>query len=67
MIICVCRRLNCSKIRDAIDAGAGSPAHVMAHHGQRFKCGSCKATISNMLCSKKDNHAMSAPIIAPAE
>ncbi len=70
MIVCVCRNLCHRRIKAAIHAGANSPAHVMAHHGKRFQCGSCVATIDGMVRSHHqhadDREAPSAPNPADA-
>ncbi len=49
MIICVCRRLNTKKVESAIQAGAKTPARVLAHHGTRFNCGKCRPEICNLI------------------
>jgi bacterioferritin-associated ferredoxin len=49
MIICVCRSLNCRDVREAIDAGARSPAQVHAHHGTTINCGKCSPVVCDML------------------
>ena len=49
MIICVCNRLNETKIRGAIACGASTPDEVYGHNGTRKVCGTCHATIEAML------------------
>ncbi len=49
MIVCVCNRINCKGVREALDAGASSPAAVQAHHGCRFNCGKCSNTLVEMI------------------
>jgi bacterioferritin-associated ferredoxin len=49
MIICVCRALNSSKVAEAIDAGARSPAQVHRHHGTTINCGKCVEDVCGML------------------
>lgn len=49
MIICVCHRLNCRKVDEAIAAGAVTPKAVQAHHGNQFQCGKCKPEICERL------------------
>ena len=45
MIVCVCNRLNESKVREAISCGATCPEGVYAHHGVRKVCGTCQDRI----------------------
>jgi bacterioferritin-associated ferredoxin len=49
MIVCVCRSLNCAKVRDAIASGARTPAQVHAHHATTINCGKCGPSICAML------------------
>ena len=49
MIVCVCNRLNDTKIRGAIACGAASTDQVYAHHGAKKVCGTCQETIQAML------------------
>jgi len=54
MIICVCRRLNESAVREAVRAGAGTPKAVQAHHGCEFNCGKCKPAMQDVVeCEKR--------------
>ena len=49
MIVCVCNRLNETRIRCAIEAGAQTPEAVYAGCGVRRNCGRCQETIADML------------------
>lgn len=49
MIICVCRGLNTTKVAEAIEAGARSPAQVHRHHNTTINCGKCAETLCDML------------------
>jgi len=49
MIVCLCRDLNSTKIRDAISAGARSPAQVHAFHETTINCGKCCETVCGMI------------------
>jgi bacterioferritin-associated ferredoxin len=45
MIVCVCNRLNDTKVREAIARGATCPDSVYAHHGCKKVCGTCQDKI----------------------
>ncbi|MBA4225752.1 MAG: (2Fe-2S)-binding protein [Hyphomonas sp.] len=64
MIICVCNRINCRSVREAVDAGARSPKAVQAHHGCKFNCGKCSTTIGEMISEKMDAQGSSLPMMA---
>lgn len=49
MIVCICRRLNENKVREAVEAGASCPNGVMAHHGTRFNCGQCREEMTDVI------------------
>ena len=49
MIVCVCNRLNETRIQCAIDAGAQTPEAVYAGCGVKRNCGRCQETIAEML------------------
>lgn len=49
MIVCVCNRLNESKVREAIARGAATPDEVYSHHGVRKVCGTCQETIKALV------------------
>jgi len=49
MIVCVCNRLNETRIRAAITAGADTPEEVYRACGAERKCGRCRETIVEML------------------
>ena len=49
MIVCVCNRLNDTKIRGAIARGAPTSDAVYAYCNVRKNCGRCQETIERML------------------
>jgi bacterioferritin-associated ferredoxin len=49
MIICVCNRLNETKVRGAIAQGAECADDVYAYCSVRKNCGRCQVTIEKML------------------
>ncbi len=49
MIVCVCNRLNDTKIRGAIAQGAASSDQVYSYCNVRKNCGRCQETIEGML------------------
>jgi bacterioferritin-associated ferredoxin len=53
MIVCVCNRLNESKIRRAIEDGVSSSDEVYARCGVRKNCGRCQETIEDMLDAER--------------
>lgn len=53
MIVCICRGLNTTKVKDAVAAGARSPAQVHAHHGATINCGKCCETMCGMIREAK--------------
>jgi bacterioferritin-associated ferredoxin len=66
MIICVCNRINCKSVREAVDAGARSPKAVQAHHGCKFNCGKCSCSIGELIAEKMDK-VLTAPELIAAE
>jgi bacterioferritin-associated ferredoxin len=54
MIICVCRGLNTEKVKDAVAAGARSPAQVHAHHGTTINCGKCCEILGGMIRERQE-------------
>lgn len=64
MIICVCNRINCRSVREAVDAGARSPKAVQAHHGCKFNCGKCSQSIGEMIAEHMDRCVPSVPVLA---
>lgn len=64
MIICVCNRINCRSVREAVESGARSPSAVQAHHGCKFNCGKCSTTIGEMIAEQMDRCAPDARILA---
>ena len=53
MIVCVCNRINCTQVREAIACGANSAPAVMAAHGKRFNCGRCREHMDDMLAKAR--------------
>lgn len=49
MIVCVCNRLNETRIRAAIAGGAETPCEVYTRCGVERNCGRCEETIVEML------------------
>ena len=49
MIVCVCNRLNETRVRAAIGSGAGSADEVYTRCGVERNCGRCQETIDVML------------------
>lgn len=64
MIICVCNRINCRSVRDAVDSGARSPKAVQAHHGCKINCGKCSTMIGDMIAEHMDRCVPEMPILA---
>ena len=64
MIMCVCNRINCRSVREAVNAGARSPKAVQAHHGCRINCGKCSQSISEMISEQMDRCVSDLPILA---
>ena len=64
MIICICRRINDSGVREAVEAGARSPEAVQAHHGCQFNCGKCRCTIGEMISDTLDQQPGELELIA---
>ncbi|MBS0471943.1 MAG: (2Fe-2S)-binding protein [Proteobacteria bacterium] len=63
MIVCVCNRLNDTKIRGAIAQGADSADNVYAYCNVRKNCGRCQETIEKML----DGSAQGRHLLVAAE
>ena len=64
MIICVCNRINCRSVREAVDAGARSPKAVQAHHGCKINCGKCTTTIGEMIAEQMDRTVPQMQVLA---
>ncbi|MFN7056619.1 bacterioferritin-associated ferredoxin [Hyphomonas sp.] len=64
MIICICNRINCRSVREAVDAGARSPGAVQAHHGCRFNCGKCSGAISELIAEGAERASATLPMVA---
>jgi len=58
MIVCVCNRLNSSRIQNAIDAGARTPDAVYSGCGVKRNCGRCQETIADMLEEQRRAQAL---------
>ncbi|MEO0983039.1 MAG: (2Fe-2S)-binding protein [Pseudomonadota bacterium] len=54
MIVCICRSLNETAVRDAVTAGARDPDAVQAHHGCEFNCGRCRPMIGDIISDEVD-------------
>ena len=66
MIICICRRINETGVRTAVEAGARSPEAVQAHHGCEFNCGKCRTAMGEII-SETVEGMPSDPLIVAAE
>jgi bacterioferritin-associated ferredoxin len=64
MIICVCNRINCRSVREAVESGARSPNAVQSHHGCKFNCGKCSTMIGDMISEHMDRCAPQMQILA---
>jgi len=67
MIVCVCRGLNTTKVKDAVAAGAKSPAQVHAHHGATINCGKCCETVCGMIREHREQVACAPRMLIAAE
>ncbi|MEL6727014.1 MAG: (2Fe-2S)-binding protein [Pseudomonadota bacterium] len=64
MIICICRRINESGVRAAVEAGARSPEAVQAHHGCEFNCGKCRCAMGEVIADTLDEASNDAQLVA---
>ena len=64
MIICVCNRINCRSVREAVNSGARSPKAVQAHHGCKINCWKCSTTIGEMIAERMDRAVPEMQILA---
>ena len=64
MIICVCNNINCSSVRNAVEAGATSPKAVQAHHGCKFQCGKCSCSMGEIISDEMDAREPETVLIA---
>lgn len=64
MIICICRRINETGVRDAVQAGARSPEAVQAHHGCAFNCGKCRCAMGEVIAETLDRVAPELELVA---
>jgi bacterioferritin-associated ferredoxin len=64
MIICVCRRINETGVREAVEAGARSPEAVQAHHGCEFNCGKCRCAMGEVIADTLDSRGTELQLIA---
>ena len=60
MIVCVCNRLNETKVREAIACGARCPERVYAHHGVKKVCGTCQDKIVALVRDETESREMEA-------
>jgi bacterioferritin-associated ferredoxin len=58
MIVCVCNRLNETKIRAAIARGPSCTDEVYALCGVRKNCGRCQETIAEMMDEQADRRVL---------
>ncbi len=64
MIICVCNRINCRSVREAVESGARSPKSVQAHHGCKINCGKCSTMIGDMIADHVERSGPQLQILA---
>lgn len=64
MIICICRRINETGVREAVQAGARSPEAVQAHHGCEFNCGKCRCSIGEVIAATLDQDTAPSTLMA---
>ncbi len=64
MIICICRRINETGVREAVEAGARSPEAVQAHHGCEFNCGKCRCAMGEVIAETLDGATNEVQLIA---
>ena len=64
MIICICRRINESAVREAVEAGARSPEAVQAHHGSEFNCGKCRCAMGEVIADTLESRGTELQLIA---
>jgi len=64
MIVCVCNRINCTSVREAVRDGARSPKQVQAAKGCQFNCGKCKLEISELICDEMEKTLSSQTLVA---
>jgi bacterioferritin-associated ferredoxin len=64
MIICICRRINETGVREAVEAGARSPEAVQAHHGCQFNCGKCRCAIGEVISETLESHGSELTLVA---
>lgn len=64
MMICICRRLNETAVREAVRAGAHCPDTVQAHHGCQFNCGKCKPAMAEVVACEQQRQTSELPLVA---
>ena len=64
MIVCICNRINCASVREAVRDGARAPKDVQRHQGCRFNCGKCKDEITDLICDEIENSVSSQTLVA---
>jgi bacterioferritin-associated ferredoxin len=57
MIVCVCNRLNDTRIRAACEAGPACASEVYALCGVKRNCGRCQETIAEILDETRASQA----------
>jgi len=60
MIVCVCNRINESRVRAAIADGAETPEEVYAGCGVERNCGLCLETIEDLLAEAETHQRKAA-------
>lgn len=64
MIICICRRINDTGVREAVEAGARSPEAVQEHHGCSFNCGKCRCAMGEVIAETLESQPQEFDLIA---
>jgi len=64
MIVCICNRINCRDVREAVQGGARAPHDVQASKGCRFNCGKCKIEIGELISDEMEKTLSSQSVIA---
>lgn len=64
MIICICRRINETSVREAVRSGAQCPDSVQAHHGCTFNCGKCRPAMGEVIADEMDRLVDPAGLVA---
>ena len=64
MIVCICNRINCTAVREAVREGARAPKDVQQHQGCTFSCGKCKLEISDVISDEMEKSVSSQTLVA---